>query len=651
MIGYRREIDGLRAFAVLPVILFHAGFGMFSGGFVGVDVFFVISGYLITSVILNEKQAGQFSLLHFYERRTRRILPALFLVMFCCLPFAWWWMLPVDMEKFSRSLAAVPLFVSNILFRKESGYFDTAAELKPLLHTWSLGIEEQYYLLFPLFIVLTWRLGRRWVIAILLIIAIASLSFAQVKVLHKPSVAFYLLPSRGWELLLGALLAFYMNSKQHHGIHNIVQQIGGLIGATLIGYSVLRFDETTPFPGLYALLPTVGAALIILCATPQTLVGKFLGSAPLVGLGLISYSAYLWHQPLFAFARIATAESLSSAMLLALSAASLLLAYLSWKYVERPFRNATIVSRRRLFICAITGSLFFVGLGALGHFTQGYDRYFSTYRLSATEQTTYALLKQHTGGNMYNDMGDDGECNFWTKSIDPQFSKRFQACSTKYGKAVVILGDSHAMNIFNAFYHAGFSRFLVGVSQGECRPHDNAPTCHYDGFDQFLTAHSAQIETLFFHQSGSYLLHDYAGKVNSPDTFAADKTYSIYDANIEKTARYLDRLAQSTKLVWLGPFPEARFDFKSIHKIAASGFAIPPHTLEIFTRLDDNLTQRIAANHHAFSYVSLVKILGITPDFLKQDACITYRDGDHFSICGEKIIGEKIKKSLLRRSK
>lgn len=161
---YRREIDGLRALAVLPVMLFHAGFETFSGGFVGVDVFFVISGYLITTVVLSDIEQGKFSIVNFYERRARRILPALFLVMFFCIPFAWLWLLPSNMLDFSKSLIAVSIFASNILFWRESGYFDTASELKPLLHTWSLAVEEQYYVIFPLFLILFWRFGKRWII-------------------------------------------------------------------------------------------------------------------------------------------------------------------------------------------------------------------------------------------------------------------------------------------------------------------------------------------------------------------------------------------------------------------------------------------------------------------------------------------------------
>ena len=300
---YRREIDGLRALAVLPVILFHAGFKYFSGGFVGVDIFFVISGYLITSIILAEQEAGTFSIIRFYERRARRILPALFLVMLACLPFAWLWLLPHDMQNFSQSLIGVSAFISNILFWLTSGYFETAAELKPLLHTWSLAVEEQYYLFFPVFLVLTWHIGKRWILFFLSIVFLISLLAAQWGSALKPDATFYLLPTRGWELLIGAFIAFYFTKKDRTILSKNLNEAGGLLGLALIIYAIFKFDNQLPFPSFYALVPTIGAGLIILCATQITFVGKLLGNKLLVGIGLISYSAYLWHQPLLAFSK------------------------------------------------------------------------------------------------------------------------------------------------------------------------------------------------------------------------------------------------------------------------------------------------------------------------------------------------------------
>jgi peptidoglycan/LPS O-acetylase OafA/YrhL len=210
---YRKEIDGLRALAVLPVILFHAGFTTFSGGFVGVDIFFVISGYLITTIIVDEMGKGSFSLLNFYERRARRILPALFFVMLCTLPFAWFWMLPTELKDYSKSLIAVPLFASNVLFYLTSGYFDMASELKPLLHTWSLAVEEQYYVLFPVFLMLAWKLGKRWIISLLVLVAIISILAAQWGSANHSNFTFYLLPTRGFEILIGALISLYFSQK------------------------------------------------------------------------------------------------------------------------------------------------------------------------------------------------------------------------------------------------------------------------------------------------------------------------------------------------------------------------------------------------------------------------------------------------------
>lgn len=363
---YRREIDGLRAVAVLPVIFFHAGFSAFSGGFVGVDVFFVISGYLITSIILAEQRAGTFTLLNFYERRARRILPALFVVMLACLPFAWLWSLPSDTRSFSASLVAVSLFSSNLLFWLMGGYFELDAELRPLLHTWSLAVEEQYYLFFPLFLMFMWRFGRHWMVGLLAVMAVISLAAAQWITGFSPQTAFYLLPTRGWELLIGAFVAFYFFGNPKPNFSKSTGEIGSTAGLLLIAYAIVAFDELTPFPSLYTLAPTVGTALIILFATQQTAVGRLLGNKLFVGVGLLSYSAYLWHQPLFAFVRQRVVDEPAKPLLAALAVLALVLAYFSWKYVEAPFRSKRKFNRRQIFSYVGVGAVFFIAVGIAG---------------------------------------------------------------------------------------------------------------------------------------------------------------------------------------------------------------------------------------------------------------------------------------------
>tara|TARA_B100000787_G_scaffold50790_2_gene36638 strand:+ start:1175 stop:3124 length:1950 start_codon:yes stop_codon:yes gene_type:complete len=360
---YRAEIDGLRAVAVLPVILFHAGFTAFSGGFVGVDIFFVISGYLITSIIISELDDGKFKLINFYERRARRILPPLFFVMLVCLPFSWFWLAPEYLKSFGQSLTAVSLFASNVLFWQESGYFDTAAELKPLLHTWSLAVEEQFYIVFPLLLLLIWRARLRFVLLTLTLLLLSSLWIAHWGAYNKPSAAFYLLPTRGWELLLGALLGIYLAAKPYPSSKALCEFFS-LVGVSMISYSIVAFDASTPFPSLISLVPTVGTGLLIFSATPGTTAYKILTWRPLVLIGLISYSAYLWHQPLLAFSRHMFIEGLPDYLAFVLCVVSLILAYISWLWIEKPFRDREVTSRKTIFTFSVVG-LFSFGLAGL----------------------------------------------------------------------------------------------------------------------------------------------------------------------------------------------------------------------------------------------------------------------------------------------
>jgi peptidoglycan/LPS O-acetylase OafA/YrhL len=369
---YRPEIDGLRAFAVLPVIFFHAGVAGFEGGFVGVDIFFVISGFLITSILVSELETGKFSIVSFYERRARRILPALFFMMLLCLPMAWLFLLPADLEDFSRSMVAVVAFVSNIFFWWTSDYFAAAAELKPLLHTWSLAVEEQYYLFYPVLLLSLWRCGRRSVFWVLAVASVASLVTAQIGIATKPVAAFYLLPTRAWELLLGSLVVFVVPKIDALLNNQVVAEIAAALGLMLISYAILWFDKSTPFPGAWALVPTVGTVLILAFARPATRVGRLLGWGPFVKMGLISYSAYLWHQPLIAFVRHEAVSAPGPGLLAAVIATSLVLAHVSWRYVESPFRARGVFSRRQIFVFSAVGLLFFGGVGVVGAVNKGF---------------------------------------------------------------------------------------------------------------------------------------------------------------------------------------------------------------------------------------------------------------------------------------
>ena len=367
--NHRREIDGLRALAVLPVILFHAGFELFSGGFVGVDVFFAISGYLITTIILAELEQEKFSIVNFYERRARRILPALFLVMLVCIPFAWVLLTPADLNSFAKSLVAVPLFVSNIFFWRDGEYFETTAKLRPLLHTWSLAVEEQFYVLFPLFLMFFWKLGKRKILITLGFIFLASVTLAQWGAYAKPNASFYLLPTRGWELLIGAFAALYLSKANRKEFSKGLSDFLGWLGVALILYAVFFFSNAIPSPSLYSLIPTIGTVLFILFATQQTTVGKFVGNNLFVGVGLISYSSYLWHQPVFAFARHLF-KDLDQLLILLLVSLVFAISYFSWRFIEQPFRSKARFNRTFVFTASFFGGFVFI---FTGYFTSQID--------------------------------------------------------------------------------------------------------------------------------------------------------------------------------------------------------------------------------------------------------------------------------------
>ena len=373
---YRAEIDGLRALAVIPVVLFHAGISGFSGGFVGVDIFFVISGYLITSIILSEQQKERFTLAGFYERRARRILPALMLVVLLSTLAAWYLLLPTELVDFGKSLASVGIFASNILFWTESDYFAQTSEFIPLLHTWSLAVEEQFYLIFPLFMIWTVAAVKSKRLLILIVVGILSLVFTEWAWRNAPEANFFLAPSRIWELLAGVFCAFYLQDSRRFS--NLIKQLGSMVGLLMLIYSIVFFDKTIPFPSFYALVPVLGTVLVILFTDKETLVGRLLSIPFIVGIGLISYSAYLWHQPLFVFARIQSLEELSVLTLLGLSLLAFIMAYISWRWVEKPFRNRNWLSQRQILWMAGLCSLVLIGLGLLFVFGEGFDERYVT---------------------------------------------------------------------------------------------------------------------------------------------------------------------------------------------------------------------------------------------------------------------------------
>ena len=355
---YRPEIDGLRAIAVCSIILYHAQFisfgrDWFNGGYVGVDIFFVISGYLITLIILTElKQTNKFNFIRFYERRARRIFPMLLLIIAVSIIFAWHKLIPLDLVKFSKSALSSIFFGSNFFFYYSTvEYGSESSLLFPLLHTWSLSVEEQFYVIFPIITVLIFKFSRKSLITLFIAMLLFSIQFADLMNSRNSQLNFFLPFSRFWELLVGSVLAF-LEVKYGRFRNSLTKNIFPIIGLFLIFHSIFFFNTSTPHPSFQTLIPIIGVTFIIAFCSKDDPVGKLLSFKPFVGIGLISYSLYLWHYPIFAFKRTSN-FNLSNFEKFELVTLTLLLSIMSYFLIERPFRNNNIVKRKLFFTILI----------------------------------------------------------------------------------------------------------------------------------------------------------------------------------------------------------------------------------------------------------------------------------------------------------
>lgn len=435
------------------VIIFHTHALGVSGGFVGVDIFFVISGYLITRIIYGEMKEGQFSFLHFYERRIRRIFPALFAMLFVTTIVAGLLMMPLEFKGVGETLSATALFYSNILFWQQAGYFDTSGILKPFLHTWSITIEEQFYLLFPLYLLIVYKYMRPLLIPLTLLGM--ALSFALglwTLSIGKDTATFYLLPTRAWQFLVGGILALgCIPNLKNAAFNNICSVLGlGLICAA----AFFLLDNTSRFPGINALYPTIGAALLIYSAMhKETFVSKLLSLKPIVFIGKISYSLYLWHWPVIVFASYYMMRDPSEIEAIGLILFCLILSYFSWKFIEQPFRvrNKTY-NRKALFGLSALAITLFASAGYYISKSDGIPSRFNDEILGLAyvhKGPQTELIKISGEPWVLKKIGD--------KTNEPSF---------------LIIGDSHANAVSGGIHEVALSQNISGIliKQPGCIP-------------------------------------------------------------------------------------------------------------------------------------------------------------------------------------
>ena len=641
---YRRDIQVLRGIAVMAVVLFHANENYFPLGYLGVDIFFVISGFVVTPLILRifTDQAngrGRLSnLRYFYKRRFYRLAPAL-AVTLAISAISIFLLGPVlDHQRFVQQGIATLLLVGNAGAYKYSGGDYFAPNPNPLVHTWSLSVEEQIYVFLPLILMVILHNRRTFkknlAIILVFITSISFISFLfpiilqplyfRVGIELASQFSFYSPIDRIWQFTIGGLGFLLMDRHQSYSIkisRNINLVIVMAVMITLFSPIHIGLKVSSIFASIFALIVIV---LRSLDALPDVITRK------LEWLGDRSYSIYLVHMPLLYLANYSPVTPIDSGENRTFQStiavfASILLGALSYSKIENRYRNK---SKKGFNVSSgISKASVSVFIGPL---------------------TILLLLSGFSGPSstsMYKDRLDNGMCKFWTSELDENFHSRFLKCHSKFGRATVVLGDSHAMNIYNALFLATRSDFFVGISAAGCRPNTQLDICHYDDFERFLKSSPNSIKQVIFHQSGSYLISDERGSVDTNLAFKSQDSYRIVNDDIKFLLRYLNDLGKNVATTWIGPFSELRAEPTWI-QVKAKQVKPNPIVKKAFFDLEKQINFYLKRENNTFRYVSLSEILGYRQFEYKVDSCVLFRDTDHWSTCAEEMFSSSIGKSL-----
>ncbi len=672
---YRPDIDGLRAIAVLAVIGFHAFPGWIKGGFIGVDVFFVISGFLISSILFSSLETERFSFLSFYNHRIRRIFPALALVLATCLIFGWFALLPNEYMELGKQVVAGSGFAANILFWRQSGYFDVATELKPLLHLWSLGVEEQFYIVWPVLLWLAWK-KRFNLLSITVLIAVASLIYGFAAAKNNTVAAFYSPASRTWELLLGALLA-YWNLHQPGWLHqtrlrtdailgrivythppeingDTLRNVKALLGLVLIILGLLIISKERRFPGGWALLPTIGAFLIIAAGPNAWTNRKILSQKLLVWIGLISYPLYLWHWPLLSFARIMEGETPSRTIRVVAVVLSFILAWLTYRLLERPLRFGKYAAFKA---CLLIGAVSVCGVS--GYYIYKKDGFPSRFT-ELTQQTQQFLWPETLNRNE--------AC----KALHPDAEGDYCLTNaTTETERIILIGDSHAKHTYPGLAAAlPSARGMTQLGNGGCLPFTDTESTGVGGTDPCVASinkalqitKNDQVKTVILTSRGPlYLTGKGFGDVDVHNRYIANKNHpDIKDPSLIFELGMRDTLSQlqkyNKKVIVVLDVPELGFDPKNCvesrplrltDKAIKSPCAVPRKEFEARNKIYRDLIQSVAKD---FPNVSVFDAAAPFCDdnwcWAMKDGKMLYRDDDHLSIDGSNFLAQELIKVL-----
>ena len=618
---YRSEIDGLRALAIIPVILFHAGTEFCSGGFLGVDIFFVISGYLITGIIVKETQENKFSVINFLTRRARRILPPLYFMMFFVSIFYLLIARPSIEEctLFRESLLSSISFLSNFYFALNTGYFAASSELLPFLHTWSLSVEEQFYLIYPPLLLIFLRLGKKFPIIFLLLIFFLSLGLAQMGSGILGKWNFYILPTRAWEISLGALCYFSSRDFAEIKTKKTINEFLSFLGLGLILYSILFLDQSINAPGIWCLIPAIGTVLVIQFCKRGTTLQSILGNKVLVLIGLLSYGAYLWHQPVLAITRhfVIHPGQISTTLISIAISISFLLALISFHLIEKPFRSGRFSLLWLLFPLLI--------LSLLGIFSKEFSSLGLNPRTDSFSNSVRDLARSNYDSHRNNYGYDFGHLN--KESID-----------------LLLLGDSHArMLIPNLSKHLKV-RGWRGFHPYNKETKSNFLAISEGTTGQFLSTWLMEIEDLA--KNAKVIVLSFRNS-------RSQNNYFYNTINSEKSEMYYDILGQrirqiskfSPNFIIVGPVPETPFWGPNYGRTFLQNDLKISSSLEGFKKIQQkylNFLQEISKKSSSISVVFPHAFLTTNNQLLKwvgceeneEEALPLYYDDDHLNSLG-----------------
>ena len=648
---YRPDIDGLRALAVIAVMVFHAFPSSMKGGFVGVDIFFVISGFLISGIILRGLESNDFSFAGFYGRRIRRIFPALALVMLAVLAFGYFVLLADEYQQIGKHVGAGAAFLSNFVLWREAGYFDNASETKPLLHLWSLGVEEQFYILWPALLYLCWR-WRRSTLTLLLAVTVLSFAANLASLRYDLSLAFYSPFTRFWELSAGALLA-YLTLTRPLMFRSHWRTAMSWIGFALILAACFGLRKSFSFPGFWALLPVAGAWLMIAAGAAAPVNRWFLAQPWMVGIGLISYPLYLWHWPLLSLARIIYSAIPPIEVRIACLALSLALAYATYQLVEKPIRFGTHKRQKTMVLCVVM-----IALGVTG---------LVIYRMEGLPQRASIAAFANNKNELIRTPERDPSCLSYVG-----FKPDFYYCRYHDAKAkdtVALIGDSHAHVTFPGMGEALAARGynLVLLANSGCPPLKGAVTGDTEKDRRECSARITQlldvlkskpeITYVFIVTRGTIYMtgngfgaseKDYHDKPIRTDNPAWKNLSSdnIFMRGLAQTVTELRRAGK--KVYYLLENPETGMDVaQCISRPLRRN--VSDCTLPLATVIERQRDYR----------TRVAKIPGVTvidplPAFCPQGVCrvllngvLLYADDDHFSAAGSRFVAEKVLKDYL----